>query len=104
MMRCGLPVTEQKSKTIQTRVNQPFTIRLWEDRTTANRWHVEFDPLSISQLDDDFQRTTIATTVDAGNRIFEFKALNPGTHTLLFTKRMGVVVTEERRPYQVIAG
>lgn len=104
MMRCGLPVTEQKPKTIHTRVNHPFTIRLWEDRTTANMWHVEFDPLSISQLDDDFQRTTMATTVDAGNRIFEFKALKPGTHTLLFTKRMGVVVTEERRLFQIIAG
>lgn len=96
-------MTEQKPKIIRTRVNHPFSIRLWEDRTTANVWHVEFDPLVLSKLDDDFQRTTIATTVDAGNRIFEFKALVPGIHNLLFTKRMGVVVTEERRLFQVTA-
>ena len=90
-------------KAIHTKVNQPFTIRLWEDRTIANMWHVEFDPLSISQLDDDFERTTVATTVDAGNRIFEFKALKKGTLFIIFTKRMGVVASEERRVFQVIA-
>ena len=97
-------MTEEKQKIIHTRVNHPFTVRLWEDRTIANVWHVEYDPLLISLLDDDFQRTTMATTVDAGNRIFEFKALKPGTYTLVFTKRMGVVATEERRLFQVIAG
>jgi predicted secreted protein len=90
-------------KIIHAKVNQPFNIRLWEDRTNANVWHVEFDPLSISQLDDEFERTTMATTVDAGNRIFEFKALKPGTLTLIFTKRMGVVASEERRVFHVLA-
>ena len=98
-----MPVTEQKSRILHARLNQPFTIRLWEDRTIANVWHLEFDPESISLLDDDFQRTTMATTVDAGNRIFEFKAIRPGTHTLVFSKRMGVVASEERRVFQVIA-
>jgi hypothetical protein len=95
-------VTEQKPKIIRAKVNQPFSIRLWEDRTIANVWHVDFDPLVLSKIDDDFQRTTMATTVDAGNRIFEFKALMPGTYPLLFTKRMGVVATEERRLFHVI--
>ena len=98
-----MTVTDQKQRIIHTRVNQPFTIKLWEDRTIAHRWHAEFDPLFISLMDDDFQRTTMATTVDAGNRIFEFKALKPGTHQLIFAKRMGVVVTEEHRVYQIIA-
>ena len=98
-----MPVTEQKPKIIHTKVNHPFTIRLWEDRTIANRWHVEFDPLVFVQLDDDYERTTRATTVDAGNRTFEFKAVKPGSHTLIFSKRMGVVATEERRLFQIVA-
>ena len=98
-----MTVTDQKPRILQTKVNRLFTIKLWEDRTTAHRWHVEFDPLSLSLMDDDFQRMTMATTVDVGNRIFEFKALMPGTHQLVFAKRMGVVVTEEHRVYQIIA-
>ncbi|MBI1822360.1 MAG: protease inhibitor I42 family protein [Nitrospirae bacterium] len=96
-------LTDQKTRIIHTKVNHPFTIKLWEDRTTAHRWHVEFDPLSLSLMDDDFQRTTIASTVDAGNRVFEFRALKTGLHHLIFAKRMGVVVTEEHRVYQIIA-
>ena len=98
-----MPVTEYKQNVIRTRINHPFSIRLWEDRTIANRWHVEFNAESIVQLDDDYERTTQATTVDAGNRIFEFKAIKPGTHPLTFSKRMGVVATEEHRTYQIIA-
>ncbi|MHB8481342.1 MAG: protease inhibitor I42 family protein [Nitrospiria bacterium] len=96
-------MTDQKQRIIHTKVNHPFIIKLWEDRTTAHRWHVEFDSFSLSLVDDDFQRTTMATTVDAGNRTFEFKALKAGTHQLIFAKRMGVVVTEEHRVYQIIA-
>lgn len=97
-----MQATDQNQKSIHTKVNHPFTIKLWEDRTTAHRWHLEFNPSEFSLIDDDFQRTTMATTVDAGNRIFEFKALKPGTYLLIFMKRMGVVVSEVQRVFQII--
>jgi predicted secreted protein len=93
---------DQNKKSIHAKVNHPFTVRLWEDRTTAHRWHLEFDPSAFSLIDDDFQRTTMATTVDAGNRVFEFKALKAGTYPLNFMKRMGVVVSEVHRVFQII--
>lgn len=97
-----MTMVDEKIRVLHVRLNKTFTIRLWEDRTTAFRWHLEYDSSVLSLTDEDFERTSIASTVDAGNRIFEFKALRAGSHTIQISKRMGVVAAEEHRFFQVV--
>jgi predicted secreted protein len=51
---------------------------------------------------DDFLRTANGNAVDSGRRTFEFRAVAPGTHRLVFEKRMGWKFTaEDRRVFLV---
>ena len=51
---------------------------------------------------DDYLRIAGNNAVDNGQRTFEFKVVRPGTHRVLFEKRMGWKFTaEDRRVFDV---
>ncbi|MFN3681019.1 MAG: protease inhibitor I42 family protein [Nitrospira sp.] len=61
-----------------------------------------YDTKNVVLLNDDFLRIASNNAVENGQRIFEFKALTPGTHHLVFEKRMGWKFTaEDRRVFQI---
>jgi predicted secreted protein len=93
-----------QEKALETRLGSTFSIRLWEDRTRGEMYVPAFDPAAFSLVNDDYQRTIgdSAAAVDSGRRAFEFRALKPGVHRIVFEKRMGWKFTaEDRRVYVV---
>jgi predicted secreted protein len=83
-------------------VDRPFVIHLWEDRTRGEQWVPSYDSTELALLSDEFLRIASNNAVENGQRIFEFKAVTPGTHRLVFEKRMGWKFTaEDRRVFQI---
>jgi predicted secreted protein len=99
------PVGEtHDARLLATTVGEPFVIRLWEDRTRGELWVPSYNTKNVVLLGDDFLRIASNNAVENGQRIFEFKALTPGTHRLVFEKRMGWKFTaEDRRVFQIEA-
>jgi hypothetical protein len=92
------------ARIITTAPDRPFTIHLWEDRTRGEQWVPAYDPRKLSLLSDEYLRVAGNNAVDNGRRSFEFKATGPGSHDLVFEKRMGWKFTaEDRRVFQVRA-
>jgi len=90
------------AKVIQTVLEQSVQIHLWEDRTRGELWVPTYDPAGLVLLADDYLRVAGNNAVDNGQRTFEFKAIKPGTHRVLFEKRMGWKFTaEDRRVFDV---
>ena len=56
-----------------------------------------YDATAFAMVNEDFLRTVSNNAVDSGRRSFEFRALLPGTHRLVFEKRMGWKFTAEDR-------
>lgn len=91
-------------RSLVTTVGHPFVIRLWEDRTRGEIWVPSYDSKHLILLGDEFLRIAGNNAVENGQRIFEFKAVTPGTHRLVFEKRMGWKFTaEDRRVFQIEA-
>ncbi|MDP1770136.1 MAG: protease inhibitor I42 family protein [Nitrospirota bacterium] len=91
-------------KVIETTLERPLQIRLWEDRTRGELWVPTYDSAGLALLADDYQRIAGNNAVDNGQRTFEFKVMKPGTHRVLFEKRMGWKFTaEDRRVFEVTA-
>lgn len=96
--------TSADVRVIATAVDRPFTIHLWEDRTRGEQWVPAYDARVLTLLSDEFLRIASNNAVDNGQRTFEFKATGPGTHDLVFEKRMGWKFTaEDRRVFQIQA-
>ncbi len=92
------------AKVIEATLEHPIQIHLWEDRTRGELWVPTYDPTGLQLLADDYLRIAGNNAVDNGQRTFEFKAVKPGTHRVLFEKRMGWKFTaEDRRVFDVIA-
>lgn len=90
------------AKVIEGRLDQPIAIHLWEDRTRGELWVPSYDPSTLALLSDEYLRIAGNNAVDNGRRTFEFKALKPGDHRVVFEKRMGWKFTaEDRRVFQV---
>jgi len=90
------------AKVIETTLEQPIQIHLWEDRTRGELWVPTYDPTEFELLADDYLRIAGNNAVDNGQRTFEFKAVRLGTHRVLFEKRMGWKFTaEDRRVFHV---
>ncbi len=88
----------------QVTVDQPFTIHLWEDRTRGEQWVPSYDTKGLALLSDEFLRIASNNAVENGQRIFEFKAVQPGVYQLVFEKRMGWKFTaEDRRLFRIEA-
>ena len=89
-------------KIIETTFEHPVQIHLWEDRTRGELWVPTYDPTGVELLADDYLRIAGNNAVDNGQRTFEFRAVKPGTHRILFEKRMGWKFTaEDRRVFDV---
>ncbi len=93
---------DRDAKTITTKLGSSFHIHLWEDRTRGELWVPSYDHTSLVLVSDDFLRTASGNAVDSGRRTFEFRAVAPGTHRLMFEKRMGWKFTaEDRRVFRI---
>jgi predicted secreted protein len=91
-------------RSLAATVDHPFVIHLWEDRTRGEIWVPSYDPTDLALLSDEFLRIASNNAVENGQRVFEFKAVTPGVHRLVFEKRMGWKFTaEDRRVFQVEA-
>jgi predicted secreted protein len=91
-------------KIIETTLEHPIQIHLWEDRTRGELWVPTYDPAGLELLADDYLRIAGNNAVDNGQRTFEFRAVKLGTHRVLFEKRMGWKFTaEDRRVFDVTA-
>lgn len=96
------PPGAQNGKAISAALEKPFAIHLWEDRTRGEQWVPSFDTKGLSLLADDYVRIAGNNAVDNGQRTFEFKAVVPGIHQLVFEKRMGWKFTaEDRRVFTI---
>ena len=85
-------------------VEQPFVIRMWEDRTRGEQWVPTYDTKALALLSDEFLRIASNNAVENGQRSFELKAVQPGVYHLVFEKRMGWKFTaEERRVFTIEA-
>jgi predicted secreted protein len=85
-------------------VDQPFVLQLWEDRTRGEQWVVSYDTKGLALLSDEFLRIASNNAVENGQRIFEFKAVQPGLYQVVFEKRMGWKFTaEDRRLFKIQA-
>ena len=95
----------KQEKTLECRTGRTFQIRLWEDRTRGEIYVPQYDPHVFSLVNDDYERAVGENwiIVDSGKRVFEFKADKPGTHRIVFEKRMGWRFTAEDRRVYVIA-
>lgn len=90
-------------RVIITTVDASFAIHLWEDRTRGEQWVPSFDSGALTLLSDDFLRIASNNAVDNGQRTFEFKAVTPGSHHVVFEKRMGWKFTaEDRRVFEIL--
>ena len=78
-------------------VDRPFVLQLWEDRTRGEQWVASYDTKGLALLGDEFLRIASNNAVDNGQRIFEFKAVQPGVYHIVFEKRMGWKFTSEDR-------
>ena len=91
------------ARIIKTVLDCPIYIHLWEDRTRGELWVPTYDPTALALVADDYFRVAGNNAVDNGERTFEFQAVRPGTHSVLFEKRMGWKFTaEDRRVFEVV--
>ncbi len=96
---------QQDMRRISTQVGASFLIHLVEDRTRGEQWVPEYNPEQLVLLDDEYLRIASNNAVDWGRRTFEFQAVAPGEHHLVFDKRMGWKFTsEDRRVFLIDAG
>jgi predicted secreted protein len=107
-MPVGTGQNWKEEKAVEARVGETVTVRLWEDRTRGEIYVPLYDPETLSLVNDDYERSfgDSNNAIDSGKRAFEFRALKPGTHRIVFEKRMGWKFTaEDRRVYVVtVAG
>lgn len=90
------------AKPISTIAGATFLVHLWEDRTRGELWVPTYDPAALALVNDEFLRIASNNAVDMGRRTFEFRAVAPGSHRLLFEKRMGWKFTAEDRRLFVV--
>src|SRR2546425_4712908 len=107
MQAVGVGEGGKEEKLLETSVGETFTVRLWEDRTRGEIYVPSYDPEALALLSDEYERSfgDSNNAIDAGKRAFEFRALKPGVHRIVFEKRMGWKFTpEDRRAYTLTGG
>jgi len=83
-------------------VGHPFVIHLWEDRTKGELWVPSYEVALLALLSDKFLGIASNNAVENGQRTFEFQAVTPGSHRLVFEKRLRWKFTaEDRRVFQI---
>src|SRR5437867_12805841 len=102
MQAVGIGEGVKEEKVLETSVGESLTIRLWEDRTRGEIYVPSYDPEALALLNDEYERSfgDSNKAIDSGKRAFEFRALKPGVHRLVFEKRMDWQFhPEDRRVY-----
>lgn len=92
----------KEEKSIETYVGDTVKIRLWEDRTRGEIYTPLYHSEEVVLVTDEYDRSIGENwnIVDSGKRLFEFRAVKPGVHRIVFEKRMGWRFTaEDRRVY-----
>jgi predicted secreted protein len=93
---------DRDAKRVAVVTGRTFQLHLWEDRTRGELWVPAYDPASLVLVSDEYARIANGNAVDSGRRSFEFQAVTPGSHSLVFEKRLGWKFTaEDRRVFQV---
>ena len=96
--------TTGEVKHLSVQAGQLFPIHLWEDRTRGEQWVPSYDTALLALVGDDYLRIAGNNAVDNGTRTFEFRAIEPGEHRIVFEKRMGWKFTaEDRRVFLINA-
>src|SRR3989442_11347622 len=100
MQAVGIGEGVKEEKVLETSVGETLTIRLWEDRTRGEIYVPSYDPEALALLNDEYERSfgDSNNAIDSGKRAFEFRAMKPGIHRLVFEKRMGWEFTPQGRP------
>lgn len=89
-------------RVIESAMGRSFAIHLWEDRTRGEQWVPSYNSQGLALVDDEYLRIAGNNAVDNGQRTFEFASMLPGTHEIVFEKRMGWKFTaEDRRVFQI---
>jgi len=89
-------------RVIESAMGRSFVIHLWEDRTRGEQWVPSYNSQGLALVDDEYLRIAGNNAVDNGQRTFEFASMLPGTHEIVFEKRMGWKFTaEDRRVFQI---
>lgn len=89
-------------RVIESTMGRSFTIHLWEDRTRGEQWVPSYNTRVLALVDDEYLRVAGNNAVDNGRRTFEFASIRPGTHEIVFEKRMGWKCTaEDRRVFHI---
>jgi hypothetical protein len=91
------PESNPDTKSLSTTCGGSIRINLWEDRTRGELWVPAYDPAALTLTEDDFLRTASGNALDAGRRTFEFRAVAPGSHRVVFEKRLAWKFTAEDR-------
>src|SRR2546428_5369344 len=107
MQAVGIGEGVKEEKVLETSVGETLTVRLWEDRTRGEIYVPSYDPEALALLSDEYERSfgDSNNAIDAGKRAFEFRALKPGVHRIVFEKRMGWKFTpEDRRVFTLPGG
>ena len=87
----------KESRVIDAVLGRTITIHLWEDRTRGEQWVPSYNTKALTLVDDQFLRVASNNAVENGQRTFEFQGVLPGTHEIIFEKRMGWKFTAEDR-------
>ncbi|MEC4890545.1 MAG: protease inhibitor I42 family protein [Nitrospira sp.] len=89
-------------RVIESAIGRSFTLHLWEDRTRGEQWVPSYNTKGLALVNDEYLRIAGNNAVDNGRRTFEFASMLPGTHEIVFEKRMGWKCTaEDRRVFQI---
>lgn len=89
-------------RVMESAIGRSFIIHLWEDRTRGEQWVPSYNTKGLALVGDEYLRIAGNNAVDNGRRTFEFTSVLPGTHEIVFEKRMGWKFTaEERRVFQI---
>lgn len=89
-------------RVIESALGRSFIIHLWEDRTRGEQWVPNYNTSGLALVNDEYLRIAGNNAVDNGRRTFEFTSVLPGTHEIVFEKRMGWKCTaEDRRVFKV---
>src|SRR2546426_8973265 len=107
MQAVGIGEGVKEEKVLETSVGETLTIRLWEDRPRGEIYVPSYDPEALALLNDEYERSfgDSNNAIDSGKRAFEFRALKPGVHRIVFEKRMGWKFTpEDRRVFTLTGG
>ena len=93
---------EEDQVQLEAQVGGTVAIKLWEDRTRGELWVPTYPTAGLVLLEDEFVRTASNNAVETGMRTFQFQAVAPGRHQVVFEKRMGWKFTAEDRRLFVV--